>query len=261
MVKSLERCYSLLDISKVIPKEHFFIHDVDGVEFGYCPLAGSIAVNLSGGADSALGTYILCKMIQELNLDTTVEVITFVRGAWGKPWQKPIAEDVFNKLKSMFPDIIQEQHFHFLSPSLEHGTLGKIDEIDRSIDQMIVGDYNFWFSLVEEKADVIYNFTTRNPPEVSGGMNDRDVKNLTEEWYSAAAIRPFNSVTKDWVIKQYVDNEIMDLLEVTRSCEMSIDNKLLINLNVEYNSKSLPTCGKCFWCKEKEWAMRQNGIC
>ena len=38
-----------------------------------------IGINLSGGADSALLTYLLCTIIQRNNLDTKVDVITYQR--------------------------------------------------------------------------------------------------------------------------------------------------------------------------------------
>ena len=46
-----------------------------------------VAVNLSGGADSCLLTYFICKIIQDNNLDCTVDIITFTRCWDTRPWQ------------------------------------------------------------------------------------------------------------------------------------------------------------------------------
>ena len=43
------------------------LHDIDGALFPFDKNLKSIAVNLSGGADSALGTAILCTLIKKYN--------------------------------------------------------------------------------------------------------------------------------------------------------------------------------------------------
>ena len=65
---------------------------------------------------------------------------------------------------------------------------------------------------------------------------------------------PFVYTTKDWIIKQYYENNIEDLLDITRSCEGEFDG-------LDYTSytpgQDIPICGECFWCKEREWAIEQ----
>jgi hypothetical protein len=67
------------------------------------------------------------------------------------------------------------------------------------------------------------------------------------------AIHPFRFTTKDWVVKQYVNFGIMDLFNITRSCEGEFST---INYLTYAPNDPVPTCGECFWCKEREWAVR-----
>jgi hypothetical protein len=69
------------------------------------------------------------------------------------------------------------------------------------------------------------------------------------------AVHPFRFVEKDWIIKQYYRLGIESLLNTTRSCEgefKGIDYKTYIL------GQHVPTCGECFWCKEREWAIEQQ---
>jgi hypothetical protein len=60
------------------------------------------------------------------------------------------------------------------------------------------------------------------------------------------------NVRKDWIIRQYINNNIGELLEITRSCEGEFDN---INYTNYIPYQRVSTCGKCFWCKEREWGI------
>ena len=64
---------------------------------------------------------------------------------------------------------------------------------------------------------------------------------------------PFSNVRKDWIIKQYTDNYIGELLETTRSCEGEFNN---INYTNYKPYQHVPVCGNCFWCKEREWGIQ-----
>jgi len=50
-----------------------------GLDVMFDPEWKRIGVNLSGGADSCLLTYLLCKIIKDNKLETKVDVITYQR--------------------------------------------------------------------------------------------------------------------------------------------------------------------------------------
>jgi len=69
---------------------------------------------------------------------------------------------------------------------------------------------------------------------------------------------PFIFTDKEWIIKQYKDRNIIDLLNITRSCEGYIKDTNYINWNK--NIEILEDCNNCFWCKERNWALKQNNL-
>jgi hypothetical protein len=109
------------------------------------------------------------------------------------------------------------------------------------------------------KLDAWYAGVTLNPTEkFDGKLDDRETARLPIEMkhMGASICHPFTNVRKDWIIKQYVDNNIGELLEITRSCEGEFEG---IDYTTYTPYEKVPVCGKCFWCKEREWGI-QNAI-
>ena len=71
---------------------------------------------------------------------------------------------------------------------------------------------------------------------------------------------PLIATKKDWVIKQFKKNYLTDLLNITRSCEGDATDYPDIFGDLDYKNykkgQYVPTCGKCFWCQEREWGMK-----
>lgn len=225
-----------------------------------------IGVNLSGGTDSALLTYLLCKIIEENKLATKIDIITYTRCWTSRPWQGYISEQVYNKLKTMFPNIIENRHTAFIPPELEHGAIGNILD-NRSGDQIIVGSFNSYISW-EKKFDAVFNATSKNYDDSREDRmlnRDKDAENgnLLDVWYKKSSqvvfCYPFKFVKKDWIIANYYLYNILDLFSLTRSCEGDIKWNEIINRYCEDFTKYvpgmyIPECHDCWWCKEREWA-------
>lgn len=221
-----------------------------------------IAVSLSGGADSALLAYLLCTKIttQELH------VISHIRCWKTKPWQVNDALMVYTWLQGKFPHIKMFRHVNFIPPELEWGSIGPtmIDEYGKlvsgdNIEQRAYAEYVCYTNDI----DIYFNAVTRNPRNVDfHGMPTRDI-DLTDNnkhlelmtHMGRLAAHPFRFKEKKEIISEYKRQGIWDLFEITRSCEGTVDN-------FDYRSYSkgqyVPTCGECFWCKEREWAIN-NG--
>ena len=248
------------------------LHRINGLDIPFSLSWKRVAVNLSGGADSALLTFLLCKIIQDNNIDCKVDVITHVRCWDTRPWQEPISEEVFNKLKDMFPNIIENRLTNFIAPDIEDGASGKIIMSRgrlRSGDQIQVDSFNT-FCLFKYKFDAIFNATTHNPfdLEIVGEPKSRriDKETISDEHLilkrdNAFILLPFLLVDKSWILAQYYLFKIQDLYETTRSCEGDItDNNIgkYIPTLLDYTTvKYIPICGKCFWCQERAWAETQ----
>lgn len=226
-----------------------------------------IGVNLSGGADSALLTFLLCKIIQRNNLDTKIDVITYQRCWTTRPWQGFISLQVFNKLKNMFPEIIEQRYTTYIPPELEHGAIGEIVN-GRSGDQIIVGSFNK-FASWNYNFDAIFNATSKNPDDSRDDrMKNRDKDaidgNIVDLWFykkdvNTVFAHPFKFVKKDWIVAQYHIFDILDLYNTTRSCEGDINHhevvkKACSSFDQYRNGMYIPECKQCWWCEERQWA-------
>jgi len=229
-----------------------------------------IGVNLSGGADSALLTYLLCTIITKHSLDTKIDVITYQRCWETRPWQGYISIQVFNKIKDMFPNIISNRITTFIPPELEHGVIGPIVN-GRSGDQIIVGSFNK-FALWHYNLDAVFNATSKNPDDLrEDRMKNRDKDaedgNLIDLWRPSKGVEcvfvhPFKFVKKDWIVTQYHLYNILDLYYTTRSCEGDINHhdnvrEAVPSFKAYRDGMPVPECKQCWWCEERAWAESQ----
>ena len=220
-----------------------------------------IAVSVSGGADSALLTFLICQLVDS---STEIHIINHIRMWKTRPWQSYDGLSVYNWLTSKFPNIHFIRHTNFIAPELEYGNIGPslIDEYGKHVSGDNIEQRSFAEYICHTfNIDAYFNGVTCNPQTIQG-MPERQLvktdKNIhleimqhMEKW----AMHPFRFVDKSWVIKQYNKYRILDLLEITRSCEGEFNN---INYTNYIPGQIVPLCNECFWCKEREWAIEQN---
>jgi len=257
------------------------LHVIDNEYFPFDPTLKNIGVNLSGGADSACGTALLCKLIDELGCDTKITVITHNRCWNTRPWQQPVSLDVYNKLVTMFPNTIIRRIENFIPPELEHGAIGNIDQLGAPGDSICVQSFNN-YAMYNYNLDTTYGFTTSNPQD-ENFSHDRELDNrhwTKEKLLSltycpqtdcAEHLTPFRLLDKRFVIKQYYNNNWTELLDITRSCEQEhqpIEKSWRYGFppleNYIHGTTPLVTCCDlvddlsegCFWCAERDWAIK-----
>jgi hypothetical protein len=240
-------------------------YNIDGVEIPFELHWQGIAISVSGGADSALLAYLLCSLIPDTQT-MEVHIISHTRMWKTRPWQSWNSLYVYDWLENQFPNLRFKRHTNFIAPELEYGNIGPslTDEYGKhasgdNIEQRAFAEYVCHiYSL-----NAYYNGVTRNPRNVDfQGMKERDIEPTENNIHlrltphmGGHAIHPFRFIEKDWVIKQYKRLNIEDLLDKTRSCEGEF-------LGLDYTTYTpgqyVPVCGECFWCKEREWAIKQN---
>jgi hypothetical protein len=240
------------------------LHNIDGVELPIDSKWRNIAVSVSGGADSALLAYLICELAKGHN--TTIHIINHVRMWKTRPWQQYDADKVYNWLFQRFNHTNFARHTNFIAPELEYGNIGPnlTDEYGKrvsgdNIQQRAYAEY----VCNANNVDAYYNGVTRNPRLAQfNGMLERDIEPTPDNEHLRImrhmdlwAIHPFRFIDKSWVIKQYERLDIQDLLKITRSCEGEFDN---INYTNYTPGQYVPTCGTCFWCREREWAIEQS---
>lgn len=220
-----------------------------------------IAISLSGGADSALLSYLLCQKVT----DQELHFISHIRCWKTKPWQKYDASNVFNWLQKRFPHVIMKGHINFIPPEMEWGSVGPIwtDEYGKNVS----GDNIELRAFAEyichsNDIDVYFNAVTRNPKNVDFyGMPTRDIDPNENNQHlklmkhmGRLAVHPFRFIEKSEIVKEYKNQNLEELFSITRSCEGTFENITYENYKP---GQYVPVCGECFWCKEREWAIEQ----
>jgi len=241
------------------------LYNIDGVNIPFDKEWNSIAISVSGGADSALLAYLLCSIIP-ITRPYNVHIISHTRMWKTRPWQGQDSLNVFNWLKNKFPDIPFNRHTCFVAPDIEYGNMGPI--IKDEYGKMVSGDNAQQRSFAEficttHDIPAYYNAVTHNPRGIElGGMIERDIEPTEDNKHLEImqhmgrwALHPFRFVEKSWVVKQYRDNNITDLFDITRSCEGEFEG---INYETYIPGEIVPICGECFWCREREWAIAQS---
>lgn len=210
-----------------------------------------IGISLSGGADSALLAYLILS-----NTDADIYFTTQIRMWKTRPWQGYVAKNVVRWFRNKFDNNINHIE-NFIPPELEEPASPLIqDEYGKFKpgNRIILRAHNEYVCH-SNKLDAWYAGVTLNPIEqFEGALADRDSANLPEitEHMGVTVVHPFVNVRKNEIIKKYFDLGIEDLLNITRSCEGEFET---INYKNYIPNQEIPTCGNCFWCKEREWGI------
>jgi hypothetical protein len=258
------------------------LHDVHGLTIPFSDKWKTIGMNLSGGADSACLTMLLAGIIEDNNYNCKIQVISHCRCWTTRPWQLPISINVYNKLKEKWPNIIGLRVENYIPPEIEMGALGFISN-NTSGDMFEVSSFNGYIGY-RDKLDAIFNATTKVPsgddveniikknnvnlpPKRSFAAEEgkmRDVIHFGSEIFYTC--HPFRFIEKDVIISFYHLYNNTDILDTTRSCEGDILDdrikKVMPSVDAYFNSDAeVPTCNKCFWCIEREWAISSKDKC
>lgn len=231
----------------------------DQIELPFDKNWKKIAISLSGGADSALLSYLICKEV----VDQEIHFISHIRCWKTKPWQKYDAVNVYSWFLEKFPNIKMHRHTNFIPPEMEWGDVGPVwrDEYGKNVsgDNIELRAFAEYICYSYD-IDIYFNAVTRNPRNVDfNGMPSRDIEKTEKNKHlefmphlGRLASHPFRFVEKNEIIKLYKKFDIMDLFYLTRSCEgtfMSLDYKNYVP------GQEVPICNECFWCKERQWAL------
>ena len=224
----------------------------------------TIYIKVSGGADSALGLFLICKHIKENNLSPKVIISTIVEPQPDYPRNDKNAKKVVSIINDMFPGVIGGHNIHQLTgygksaTEFDDKTFPKYNAMQKhneegmktmeraGIDHLIISFLTAGPPLeIVEKNDEWYKKAMMIGPEdrFSGKKEDdnisgwdRSKRNKKQAW------QPFRNMNKKDTAKLYEEHDLMEtLFPYTASCT---DPSL---------GKTMP-CGKCYWCWEKLWA-------
>jgi hypothetical protein len=240
-------------------------HDVNGLPFHFDAAFQRVGLSLSGGADSTILFYMLCKLIEDTGSKCKIMPTTAVRFHDTKPWLEIAPKNVYAYMKERFPDIVLEHDWYFIPPDLEVVKMKKLGlrHLNKALptdkmftDVLCTISYNDYLAK-KQKLQFMYSGTTMNPPEEYDNApqfrNREIVKNNIDQVISASFINPFALVSKDYTMAQYENYQVQDLLDMTRSCEA--DTKVLGEMWMHIEDEEPPACGYCFFCKERQWGV------
>jgi hypothetical protein len=224
----------------------------------------NIGIAVSGGADSALLLYLLCSIIKDHNLDTTVHVITNIRCWKTRPWQQYDSLNVYNYMSTKFPDIKFVRHTNLVPPEFEWGNKGPtlVDEYGKlvsgdNIELRAFAEYTCHSNNIE----AYFNAVTRNPEiDIDNAMHTRNVNPSLETLHlmimkhmNFVACHPFRFLDKSFIVSIYKRLGLNELFDITRSCEGEFSD---ITYKTYTKGQFVPVCNNCFWCKERSWAVK-----
>jgi len=225
---------------------------VDGVEIPLNKDWQRIGISLSGGADSALLAYFIME-----NTSADIYFTTQIRMWKTRPWQEYVARDVVHWFRRRYQNRIKHLT-NFVPPEMEEPNTTYItDEYGKLKpgNRIILRAYNEYV-VHKYKLNAWYAGVNLNPQEpLEGAPVDRNTAIISPVLIHMGipVHHPFVNVQKDWIVRRYIENNINDLFNITRSCEGEFKN---LNYTNYTPYQTVPTCGTCFWCLEREWGIK-----
>jgi hypothetical protein len=211
-------------------------------------LPKKIGVSISGGTDSSLALYCLCKSLMIHNKQDEISVYPFNVNMLDYKWpelSKLPTIRCYEVISEMFPEINFPEGLTMKHAWYNSGGPGI------SPKQNTLRKYK---SLFKKEFNIPRWLTgsTRNPPKGTTKRLDELISsdpNLTvrqgKEYESQPT--PFNSIDKKFLANIYEQENLMyDLFPNTVSCT---------------NTSSIQPCKKCYWCEEKKWAFGMYDGC
>jgi hypothetical protein len=212
------------------------------------PHAKRIGISMSGGADSSMLCYLVAKQIKEQELDVKIHPISAKFEV--RPWSYDHAAKAVTFIKGdlQCPEVFG-QHYWFNVP---------LDECQSDEEKQKHFGHIFSFLLQNKFIDHFFSGKTMNPAQEvmdtffdQNPQLDRNNPDESNIYKSEVETVPWGMVDKRFIIDLYKQYDLVNtLLPRTRSCEGD-----------EYVTENFTkTCGKCWWCEEREWAMKELGL-
>jgi len=176
-----------------------------------------IGISLSGGADSALLSYLI---LSQTNAE--IYFTTQIRCWKTRPWQRYIAIEVVEWFRQRFKNPIEHIE-NFIPPEMEEPNTTFITDEYGALkpgNRIILRSHNEWVAHTYN-LDAWYAAVNKNPDiDIPGALPERNegVLPLHMKHMGVDILHPFVYTSKDWIIKQYYEHNIKDLLNLTRSC-------------------------------------------
>ena len=193
----------------------------------------TVSLKISGGADSAIVGYMLCKYVTEERPDIKIVPVTTIHPE--KPFQEIYSKRVLEFLRNEFGDIFTK---HYVNTA-------------KNADDYVDAQDRVWQEANSiESIDCNFSGVTANPPKEvynqwlsAGPADNRDGKNFPQR--EKDSYRHLVNIDKKGVAELYETLGLMEtLFPITRSCE-AYEHEPHYNIDKH--------CEQCWWCNERYW--------
>ena len=193
---------------------------------------GPVGVLASGGADSSIVLYLLMKYS-----DQPIHILT-LSNAKKNYTNSFIVPKIINWCIEKTGNNNIVYHNWFTEEQTQHSLSTMPAKLlsNKTIKTLYIGDTCY-------PADEINHTFAANGYDVFQNMKDRD-PNTIRPTSIACFYYPFTNHNKKKIAQVYIEENVMELFDLTRSCE-SFDL-----INTEH-------CGRCWWCQERFWAFEK----
>lgn len=216
----------------------------------------TIGLWLSGGVDSSLLLYMLCKSIKDSGRQIRVQPFTIRRP---KPYNPLHAVPVVQKVKELLDFDLMNDHIVYY-----HNI--DTDESRNYCNGRLFGDSNL--VNFRDRIQLLYSGLTKNPPKevqmtFNLGISKEEFERGEEEVLKRDPVHhgvdkagvehylitPIKDLNKKDLADLYTELGIMEtLFPLTRSCEA-----VRWKENGEPDHPNYGHCGECWWCDERMW--------
>jgi len=197
----------------------------------------TIALSMSGGVDSTMLCFLMAKSIRRNSLNSTIQPYNGF-DSWA-PNDSQKLPSIIQYIKEKFPTVKINDPL-----MIRFNTNGdQINDKNSYIQPFIE-------NLIENKTvDIVMNGISKGPSipvqktfGESLPFKRRPGKHLWDEVERADSLTsPFKSIDKRFIVQCYKDFKCEDLLDLTHSCTHPVKQ----------------SCGECWWCKERKWAINE----
>jgi hypothetical protein len=217
------------------------------IDFDIADDIKKIAVNVSGGADSAILLYMVADYLVKNNRteSTELNVLTCVndfKGRWNARKAAAVIDFVIGRTGCPI-----NMHYSYYRPTQDVKYFHEIERklISRGdIDLMVAG-----LTLNPIGRNIVTNIHGKNIDLAEKALPERNVNHMKllngNYWF------PFANTDKKMVSSLYDQYKVNELFPLTRSCETIPEMKDGIAVNSNFENEP---CGECWWCLERKWA-------
>ena len=201
-----------------------------------------IGMKLSGGADSAIVLYLLCKTIVEKNLDIEY-IMPITTQNFEKPYNFEFSGKILEWMKKEFPSIPFIEQYKTVCIGAEDYVPIQYENLlelaSSGVVECVIGGITLLPQDDLFETDQDGPTDDRSPESMK---NKTEQKTINDVW----CFNPLGLLDKKGVAKLYKDNNLLDsLFPITRSCEWHRPKE---------TNNFTTHCGRCWFCHEREWA-------